>query len=74
MNDSDFTEEELAILEDAHLRESQLRNLNVVLNQPMPRAKEKKMEEALPRYITRNFNAQQKAGKVMKKHGYRPKV
>jgi hypothetical protein len=69
----DFTDEELAILEEAHLRESQLRNFRVVFNQPMPKHKEKPLEEALPRYIQRNFNAQQKAGKLMKKKGYTPK-
>lgn len=68
----DFTDEEMEVLEEAHIRETQLHNLQVVLNGSITEKKYKKISQNdLPGYITRNKNAQAAANKLMKKKGFK---
>lgn len=70
----DFTDEELALIDEAVLREGQLRNLQKVMSGSITPKKLKRMEkEVLPGYVTRNMNAQSKANTLMRKKGYTPK-
>lgn len=54
--------------ENLKLRENQLRNINVIVNSPLPKKKANKFEKhILPLYITRRYNAQQVFNKLYDK-------
>jgi hypothetical protein len=65
----EFTDKEMSIIEEAILRENQLRALHKAIDSATPKKAAKIEAEALPGYITRNFNAQQKLQPIMEKHG-----
>lgn len=68
---TEWTEDEVKLVEEMQLRENQLRNLRKVLNSSIPRKKyEELSREVLPGYIIRDRNARDKAERIIKKKGW----
>jgi hypothetical protein len=71
MDDMQFTDEELELLQDMELRDNQLKNINKVMNGSITPKKLKRMQkEVYPDYLVRATNARNKADSMMKKKGF----